>query len=86
MEIQNKQEDINVNRRRFLTAMLVGSGAFLAERVLSPLFSRFANDTSAKRDLPDKSDPVDFKVAQNKKGLSVYDGSGEEILQIDREV
>lgn len=75
---------INVNRRRFLTAMLVGGGAFLAERILSPLFSRFANDPSARRDLPDKPTTADFKIVQNKKGLSVYDGSGDEILQIDK--
>lgn len=66
--------------------MLVGSGAFLAERILSPLLSMFTNDSSAKRDLLNKSDPEDFKVVENKNNLSIYDNSGVEILQIDKEV
>ena len=87
MKNQNSQESIDKNRRKFLTAMLIGSGAFLIEKVLTPLFSRFSNDspTPTKTDLPNKTNLLGFRVTENKKGLSVYDSSGEEILQIDKE-
>jgi len=35
--------------------------------------------------LPNKTNLLGFRVTENKKGLSVYDSSGEEILQIDKE-
>ena len=86
MKNQNREEDIDKNRRKFLTVMLIGSGAFLLEKILTPLFSRFLNDSSAKTGLSKKTDFKDFQVAENKKGLFVYDDSGEEVFQIDKEV
>ena len=65
--------------------MLIGSGAFLVEKILTPLFSRFLNDSPAKTGLSNKTAFGGFQVTENKKGLSVYDSSGKEILQIDRE-
>jgi len=86
MKNQIKQEDIkDKNRRKFITVMLIGGGAFLVEKVLNPLFSRFLNDSPAKTSLLNKTGFEGFQVVENKKCLSVYDSSGEEILQIDKE-
>lgn len=64
--------------------MLLGSGAFVVEKFLGPLFSRFSNSSSAKTDSVNKAGSRDFRVVENNKGLSIYDSSGEEILQIDK--
>lgn len=63
------------NRRKFLKVMLIGSGAFLAEKIFGPLFSQF-NKTGFRN----------FQIVENKEKLSIYDSSGEEIFQIDDEV
>ena len=86
MENPNSQESINKNRRKLLAVMLIGSGTFLVQKVLSPLFSGFLNDSPAKiAPPPDKTDFGNFKVVENKKSLSIYDNSGEEVFQIDKE-
>lgn len=76
---------MNTSRRKFLKILLIGSGAFLAERVLSPLFSMFS-DSSAKTNVlnPNKSVFNNFKIIEDEKVLSIYDSSGEEIFQIDK--
>ncbi len=73
------------NRRKFLKIILIGSGAFLMEKVLTPLFSMFLNDSSAKTGSLNKTGFRDFKIVENKEKLSIYDSSGEEIFQIDNE-
>ena len=85
MKNQNSQENIDKNRRKLLAVMLIGSGTFLVQKVLGPLFSGFLNDSSGKTILPNKTSFDSFQVVENKKTLSVYDNSGEEILQIDKE-
>lgn len=79
MKSQNRQEDINKSRRKFLTVILLGSGAFLTEKILGPLSFRFFNDS------PTEDNFENFKIVKNKNGLSVHDNSGEEIFQIDNE-
>jgi hypothetical protein len=74
---------MNENRRKFLKIIFIGSGALLMEKVLGPLFSKFLDDPSAKADSMNKNSFRDFRVVEGQKGLSVYDSSGEEILQID---
>ena len=87
MKNQNKEESIDKNRRKLLTVMLIGSGAFLAEKILGPILSFLSDPSAAKNSLLNNSGPRGgFKVVENRKGLSVYDNSGEEIFQIDREV
>ena len=78
---------MNEGRRKFLKVMLIGSGALLAEKILSPLFSFFSDDSSVKNktDSSSKTGLKNFQVIDNKKFLSVYDNSGEEIFQIDKE-
>lgn len=71
---------MDINRRKFLKIILVGSGAFFADKIFGPLFSKFLNEPVIK------SDRSAFKVKENKKVLSVYDSSGAEILQIDKGV
>lgn len=85
MENQNKLDSIDKNRRKFLTVMLLGSGAFVAEKILTPLLSKFLNDSPQKPTASIKTDLGGFKVTENKKVLSVFDSSGEEIFQIDKE-
>jgi len=78
MKNQNKPESIDKNRRKFLTVMLIGSGAFLVEKILTPLFSRFLNDSSApttKTGLSSKASLGGFRIVENK-----------EIFQIDKEM
>lgn len=77
---------MNKNRRKFLKIIFIGSGALLMEKVLGPLFSRFVDDSSAKTDSFTKTNSGDFRIIENKKILSVYDSSGEEVLQIDKGV
>jgi hypothetical protein len=88
-------------RRTFLKIVLIGSGTLLAGKILNPLFSRRQNDPimakisnhlngpsdRTKIDSPKKSDSFSssFKVVENEKILSIYDNSGEEIFQIDKE-
>lgn len=91
MKNQNKQESINKNRRKLLAVMLIGSGTFLVEKVVGPLFSVFLSNppnpsnSPTRTGLPNKTDLGSFKVAEDKKILSVYDDSGEEVFQIDKE-
>lgn len=87
MKNQNKQEDIDKNRRKFLAVMLIGSGTFLVEKLLGPLLSRFLNNQSPKTKtaLSDKTSFSDFQITENDKVLSIYDSSGEEVFQIDKE-
>lgn len=84
MENQNKEESVDKNRRKLLVVMLIGSGAFLVEKFSGPLLSIFLNNSPAKSDLPAKTDFSGFRVTEDKKILSVYDDSGEEIFQIDK--
>jgi hypothetical protein len=58
----------------------------LAEKILGPLFSRFLSDSSAKTDSSNETSFRSFRVVEDKKGLSIYDSSGEEIFQIDKEI
>lgn len=85
MENPKSQENIDKNRRRLLTVMLIGSGTFLVEKVLSPLFSGFLGDSPVRINPPDKTSFGNFKIVENNKGLSIYDSSGEEVFQIDKE-
>ena len=73
------------NRRKFLKIVLIGGGTLLVGKVLNPLFSAL-DDSSAKIGLPEKTAPKAFHVVENKKIFSIYDNSGEEIFQIDKEV
>lgn len=77
---------MNKNRRKFLKIIFIGSGIILMEKVLGPLFSTFLDDSFAKTDSLNKTSFKDFQVVENKKNLSVYDNSGEEVLQIDKGV
>ena len=72
------------NRRTFLKVLFVGSGALLAEKVLGPLFPRFFSNSFAKTASTNKKIGYrNFQIVENKRNLSVYDNSGEEIFQID---
>ncbi len=77
---------MNENRRKFLKIILIGSGALLLEKVLGPLFSKFLNNSFTQPNSFTKTNFKDFKIVEDKKRLSVYDSSGEEIFQIDKEV
>ena len=77
--------NMDENRRKFLKIIFIGSGALLMEKVLGPLFSRFLDSSSAKTGSSDKTSFRDFRVVENKIGLSVFDNSGKEIFQIDNE-
>lgn len=71
------------NRRKFLKIILVAVGAFFAGKILDPFIPRSSGGSSAKR-VVYKEKPSVFRVAENKQFLSIYDGSGEEVLQIDK--
>jgi hypothetical protein len=77
---------VDKSRRKFLKIMLIGSGTIIAGRVLGPVLSRFLDDSPASKAGSLSSGVVkNFKINEDKKVLSVYDSSGEEILQIDKE-
>lgn len=69
---------MDIDRRNFLKIILIGSGALLVEKVLGPLFSEFSDNSSTK------NNSTTFQVIEDKKSLSIYDSSGEEVLQIDK--
>ncbi|MGD0977362.1 MAG: hypothetical protein ABR875_03670 [Minisyncoccia bacterium] len=75
------------NRRKFLKILLIGSGTFLVVRIFGPLFSKFLNTSLAKNEplqhIGDNNSTA-FRVVNGQKSFSVYDESGEEILQIDK--
>lgn len=79
---------MNENRRKFLKTIFIGGGVLLAEKVLTPLFSFFLNDSStndkAKTSSLNKTSFKNFQITENKENLSIYDSSGEEIFQIDK--
>ncbi len=58
--------------------MFIGSGTLIAGKVLGPLFSRSSPIVSPR------SSSSAFKIFENEQFLSIYDGSGEEVLQIDK--
>ncbi|MFA4890418.1 MAG: hypothetical protein WC587_02170 [Candidatus Paceibacterota bacterium] len=78
------------SRRTFLRVIFIGSGVLLAEKILTPLFSFFSDDSPAKANPKinslNKTNFREFQITEDKKKLSIYDSSGEEILQIDKEV
>ena len=73
------------NRRKFLKIILIGSGTLLVGKVFNPLFSMFSNDLFTKTDSSTEANDRNFQVFEDKKSLSIYDNSGEEIFQIDKE-
>ena len=66
------------NRRKFLKIILFGGGALIVGKILSPLFSKSSSTTLSEQDFST------FKVIEDKRFLSIYDSSGEEVLQIDK--
>lgn len=70
---------MNKNRRNFLKIVLIGGGVFALGKVLGPVLSKFLNGPSVENNFQN------FKTVENKKGLVVYDKSGEEIFTIDKE-
>jgi len=71
---------VDKNRRQFLKIILIGSGTLIAGKILGPLFSKSSSI------LPSKSNSSAFKVLEDNQFLSIYDSSGEEVLQIDKSV
>ena len=77
---------IDINRRKFITVILIGGGAFIVEKILTPLLSKFVNNKPiAKAGSSNRAVFSGFQIVENKKRLSIYDNSGEEIFQIDKE-
>lgn len=75
---------MNRERRKFLKMLLIGSGAFLVGKVFGPLSSRFLDHpVSNGKDMP-KPESKAFRIVEDKKVLSIFDETGEEIFQIDK--
>lgn len=72
------EEVIDKNRRNFIKIILVGGGTLLLGKFLGPVFSRIVNGPSTETNFPS------FKAVENKKTLTIYDKTGEEIFQIDK--
>jgi len=70
-------ENIDKSRRNFLKIALIGGGALVAGKFLSPLFSDLMNGPSTTTNLEH------FKTVENKNGLTVFDKSGQEIFVMD---
>jgi len=71
---------VNKNRRRVLTAGLLGGGAFVVTKVLSSAIDMFSGDTVLSEKIFDN-----FVVKETGKSLSFFDRqSGEAILVIDK--
>lgn len=68
---------MDTTRRQFLKVILIGSGTFVMGKLLSPLLSGSSHAALPLR----PASP--FRVADNERFLSIYDATGEEVLQID---
>lgn len=80
---------MNEDRRQFLKIALIGSASFILGKIFGPVFSVLLDNTSAKADSEEKlkkkiASPA-FRVHEDKHILSIYDESGEEIFQIDKD-
>ena len=69
---------VNKDRRNFLKILLVGGGVLVAGKVLGPVLSRILNGPSVETQFES------FRAVENKKTLTIYDSTGEEIFQIDK--
>jgi hypothetical protein len=65
--------------------MLIGSGTILVGRVLGPFLSKFVDDSPIRTNYLAGANSKNFRIDENKKVMSIYDSSGEEIFQIDKE-
>jgi len=68
---------VDNNRRQFLKILLVGGSTLVVGKVLGPLFSGSVTVMPKKNLSP-------FHVSDTTGSFSVYDDTGEEILQIDK--
>jgi hypothetical protein len=67
------------NRRNFLKIMLIGGGTVVLGKVLGPVLSKLVDGASGETNFRN------FKMAENRKGLTVYDKKGEEIFIMDNQ-
>lgn len=79
---------MNQDRRNFLKIILIGSGAFLVQGIVGPLYSRLFGDSSEKTDSSNEigNSFENFRIVRNNDGLSIFDKAGQEIFQIDNKV
>jgi len=75
---------VDTNRRQFLKIMLIGSGVLVIGKILGPLFSRSSDVILSENSAVPEEEPPAFKALEDKRFLSIYDSSGEEVLQIDK--
>ena len=75
---------MDTNRRQFLKIILIGSGTLIAGKILGPLFSKSPTFLQPVSKLPAKKESPHFSVSEDEQYMSIYDSSGEEILQIDK--
>ncbi|OGY44225.1 MAG: hypothetical protein A3B89_03700 [Candidatus Buchananbacteria bacterium RIFCSPHIGHO2_02_FULL_40_13] len=68
---------VNKNRRNLLKFLLIGGGALLLGKFLSPKFLEFFSDATTENNF------VGFQVVQKGKELTIYDRTGEAIFIID---
>jgi hypothetical protein len=69
---------VDQNRRKFLKIILFGGGAYVAGKVLGPLFPRSLDSLLAEKKTGQ------FKMIEDQKVLAIFDDSGEEVLHIDK--
>lgn len=75
---------MNEGRRKFLKTILIGGGAVLVEKIFGPVLQPFISGLSARNDSTKKAILRNFHIVEDKKVLSIYDSTGEEIFQIDK--
>ncbi len=73
-------EEVSDKRRSFLKYLVLGSGVFLAGKVLGPSLDLF----SFSGDLSKITDFKNFRVVETAKELTFYDRFGNEILALDK--
>jgi hypothetical protein len=69
---------VDQDRRNFLKLALIGSGALILGKILSPLLGIFG-DSDGKNDIEHES----FVIDRKKSGFLIKDHSGEEIFELD---
>ncbi len=69
---------VNKSRRNFLKFLLIGTGALFLGKVFGSGFSNLFSGPKNEKGFEG------FRIVEDKKGLIVYDRTGEKILIIDK--
>lgn len=72
-----EKKGVDKKRRNLIKILALGGGALLFGKILGPTLSKFLDEPSVENNF------INFRTVENKKGLTIYDKTGEEIFTMD---